>query len=342
MVLPDFFNNLVEYQMIIFGGILLLTLFFLPGGLKGRFHALLHRTRLKALFDAENFAGSTPASGAPVTLVRPPVATPGEALLETHDLTIAFGGLVAVNHLNLRINAGQVHALIGPNGSGKSTTVNLLTGIYRRTAGTMRFRGAPLGGLPNGISRAGIARTFQNVALFSHMTVLENVLVGLHHAFRSGLLHVLFRTRRARQEEADARARALALLEFVGLGELAHTPAGSLPYGKQRLLEIARALAQDPALLILDEPAAGLTHGEITVIVALMQKLKSLGFAILLIEHHLDVVMACSDEVTVLDFGQKIAGGPPAGIQRHPEVIRAYLGTTDDEPGPGQPTPVHA
>ncbi|MFI5336351.1 MAG: ATP-binding cassette domain-containing protein, partial [Opitutales bacterium] len=200
VVLPDFFNNLVEYQMIIFGGILLLTLYFLPGGLKGRFHALLQRTPLKVLFepadDPAAFRGAL-AAGESV-IVTPPASNSDVPLLETQDLTIAFGGLVAVNKLNLQLRHGQIHALIGPNGSGKSTTVNLLTGIYRRTSGAMLFRGAYLGGLPNRISRAGIARTFQNVALFGHMTVLENVLVGLHHSFQGGLFHVLLQTGRAR------------------------------------------------------------------------------------------------------------------------------------------------
>ncbi|HKB92552.1 MAG TPA: ABC transporter ATP-binding protein [Opitutaceae bacterium] len=330
--------------MIIFGGLLLLTLYFLPEGLTGLLVAAVQRTPLKALLDPQgSLENPSPISSSTEPVIaKQHTSNSNIPLLETKDLTIAFGGLIAVNKLNLRVMGGQIHALIGPNGSGKSTTVNLLTGVYRQTSGSILFRNEPLAGLPNRISRAGIARTFQNVALFGHMTVLENVLVGLHHTFRGGLVHVLLNTKHARKEEWDARARAIALLDFVGLANLAYTQARNLPYGKQRLLEIARALAQNPAIIILDEPAAGLTHTEISVVDALMKKMKSLGLAILLIEHHMDLVMASSDEITVLDFGQKIAGGLPEEIQRNPEVIRAYLGTSVDESNPGKLGASHA
>jgi branched-chain amino acid transport system permease protein len=279
---------------------------------------------------AEETGAGTGAGGA-----ADPVATRtlnvrrGEPVLTSQDLTIAFGGLVAVNKLDLEIRAGQVHALIGPNGSGKSTTVNLLSGIYRPTGGRIRFAGRELErASPNQISRLGIARTFQNVALFGDMSVLENVLVGLHHTFAGDLWPVLLGTRKARREEAAARRRAQALLDFVGIGGLARERASSLPYGKQRLLEIARALAQDPVVILLDEPAAGLTSGEIAAVDELIDGLRRRGLAILLIEHHMELVMAVSDEVTVLDFGQQIAHGRPEEVQRDERVISAYLGTT--------------
>lgn len=347
VVLPDVFNAVAEYQLLIFGVLLLLTLYFIPHGIAGLLRTLALRlsdrfggsrrtaprpessTELPA--DVGDGGGTLPAADPVARRTVAASAAAGEegALLATRDLTVAFGGLVAVNKLNLHIDAGRVHALIGPNGSGKTTTVNLLSGIYRPTAGHIQFAGREIErAAPNEVSRLGIARTFQNVALFGDMTVLENVLVGLHHTYRGGLLHVFLATRHARREEARARARAQSLLEFVGIGTLAAERARSLPYGKQRLLEIARALAQDPALILLDEPAAGLTSGEIAEVDALIGTLRAHGIAILLIEHHMELVMGVSDDVTVLDFGKQIASGKPAVIQQDERVISAYLGTT--------------
>ena len=333
--LPDLFNWLNDWRLAIYGGLLLFTLYFLPRGVVGLLLNLRDRFMPQP-------APSTPmpaeaalkAAGNPVHLRPEATATKvGEPILELKALTIRFGGLTAVNKLDMTVRRGQIHALIGPNGSGKSTTVNLITGIYIPTEGEVRLAGRQVAGaaianVPDRISALGIARTFQNVALFGDMTVLDNVLVGLHHSFRGGFLDIVFRTRRAKKEEREARERALALLHFVGLGHLAAERAKNLPYGKQRLLEIARALGSDPSLLLLDEPAAGLTSGEIGEMDAIIRKVRDAGVTVFLIEHHMDLVMAISDEITVLDFGQKIAQGTPAEIQANDRVINAYLGTS--------------
>jgi branched-chain amino acid transport system permease protein len=247
-------------------------------------------------------------------------------------LVMRFGGLKALNSVDLAVMPRSVHGLIGPNGSGKSTLMNVLTGIYVPTEGDIRLQGTAIAGqAPARIAAAGIARTFQNVLIFGELTLIENVMVGLHHTYRSSLAGVVLGSRRARREEAAAQVRAASILRFVGLEALANEEARNLPYGKQRLLEIGRALALDPKLLLLDEPAAGLTAPDIEVLGGIIRKIRDHGITVLLIEHHMDVVMSLCDTVTVLDFGQKIAEGPPAEVLLNERVIAAYLGGAEKE-----------
>ena len=251
------------------------------------------------------------------------------SLLKLKDVTKKFQGLVAVDHVNLDMKEHTIHSLIGPNGAGKTTTVNLITGVLRKTEGTVMFDGKDITNLPtHKIARCGIGRTFQNIKVFPSMTLLENIMVGGHQITKIGILRGVFDFKGQQAEEKMVREKAEEVLERLGMYHLKDEYMKNLPYGRQKISEIGRAMMTNPKLILLDEPAAGLNPSERAELVKVIQKSYDEGYSFFLIEHNMDVVMKISDYITVLSFGKEIAQGRPDEIQRNPEVIRAYLGSS--------------
>ena len=304
-----------KYRLIVYACLILLTLYFLPNGVMG----------LVTRRDKPQGATNMQASGDDQTAVTLPAVSGAE--LQIENVSRAFGGLIALSDVSVRVAAGSIHAVISPNGAGKTKMINIVSGTYRADSGRINVDGADAKITSMHMAaRQGIVRTFQTLKLFGNMTVIEHVVVGMARHSRVGLWDALVNSRRGKEEDRRQLCEAKVLLRLLGISHLERTPATALAYGHRRLVEIARALAVEPRILLLDEPAAGLVAEEIRALAVVIRKLKSMGMTILLVEHHMDLVLAVSDRITVLDHGAVIAEGEPADIRRNERVIAAYLG----------------
>ncbi|HXZ38489.1 MAG TPA: branched-chain amino acid ABC transporter ATP-binding protein/permease [Thermodesulfobacteriota bacterium] len=335
-LLPEVLRFLKDSYMMVYAAGIILIMIFMPSGIAGLVKNLPVSARLREWWRDGSTAARRVAA-ATSTLKSPDAALPAtfsncsgsnEVLLTVKGLAKHFGALRAVDGVDMEVRRGMIHAVIGPNGSGKTTILNMLSGLYVPTAGEILLEGKAISGQKSHhITSQGMARTFQNIRLFGELSVLENVLIGQHYHTRSGLLTSVLQPPSQKAEEASMRKKALEMLAFVGLKGKEFAQANSLPYGQQRLLELARALASDPKLLLLDEPAAGLNAAETDALVELLFQICDRGITILLVEHDMSLVMNVSDHITVLNFGKKIAEGSAEEVEHNQEVIDAYLGT---------------
>jgi branched-chain amino acid transport system permease protein len=334
-MLPEVLRFLRESYMMFYAAGIVVIMIFMPSGIAGLVMSMPVGLRLRAWWNADSTAARQIAAAAS-TLKSPDAALPDtfsicsgsdQVLLTVKGLAKHFGGLKAVDGVDMEVRRGEIQALIGPNGSGKTTILNMLSGLYIPTAGEITLEGTSITGQKNHvITTHGVARTFQNIRLFGELSVLDNVLIGQHSRSKAGLAASVFRPASQRAEEAAMRMKAMEVLEFVGLRGTEFSQANSLPYGRQRMLELARALVSDPKLLLLDEPAAGLNAAETAALVELLFQICDRGITILLVEHDMSLVMNVSDHITVLNFGKKIAEGSVEEVEHDQEVIDAYLG----------------
>jgi branched-chain amino acid transport system permease protein len=318
LLLPEALHTFDKYRLMVHGGLILLTLYILPNGIVGE---ILRRTALK-----KGSTGAADAVAADTTQIQASIEASG-ATLQIEGLSHTFGGLVALSKVNFCVERQAIHALIGPNGAGKTTIINIVTGVHATQSGRILIDGVQAKNSSLHLAaRQGIVRTFQNVNTFGDMNAVEHVMIGLSNHQRISIWRSLLLSRRTRELWTHQSEEALALLNLVGISHLQHVPASSLSYGHRRLIEIARALAAKPRVLLLDEPAAGLVADEVRQLAALIKTLQRIGITVLLVEHNIDLVLSVSDRVTVLDRGCVIADGPPDLIRRDERVIAAYLG----------------